>query len=460
MSVSGKKRKHPEVNSCRGQNKTLLEVYPAIASQWHPTKNGTLKPSDVAPKSNIRVWWLCEKKCAGGCLHEWEVSINGRTASHRGCPLCSNQKLCAHTSLWGMVPELITQWHPFRNGTLQPTDVAPGSHQKVWWLCNKTCPDGCKHEWAAAVYSRTGLQKSGCPWCVGLQVCHHISLTGQYPIIAAQWHQTKNGDLKPTNMAPKSHKLVWWECFESCCGCKHEWKAAINNRTADESRCPWCIGKKVCVHTSLVRFFPAIAAQWHPEKNGDLQPTHVSPKSDKKVWWIGECGHEWRAIIGSRTCQMAGCPKCKQSHMEKVMNECLENLATSATEWTVRDIQQQARGIVGRQELDHIFKVTANNSTHTIAIEMDGVQHFQAVDFFGGQNGLVKNQERDARKNQLCQQQKIHLLRICHRVPYDQYQTIVCDFISQVVQSTKVLYCQIGPSYEMRPQTLPVPNIQ
>ena len=46
--------------------KTLKSEYPLIAKEWHPTKNGMLLPSDVAPFSN--------KKCGGNALL---VAVNG-----------------------------------------------------------------------------------------------------------------------------------------------------------------------------------------------------------------------------------------------------------------------------------------------------------------------------------------------------------------------------------------------
>ena len=36
---------------------------------------------------------------------------------------------------------------------------------------------------------------------------------------------------------------------------------------------------------SLSNAYPEIAKEWHPTKNGDLQPEDVAPKSGKKVWW-------------------------------------------------------------------------------------------------------------------------------------------------------------------------------
>ena len=44
---------------------------------------------------------------------------------------------------------------------LAPDEILPGSTKRVWWRCT----DG--HEWKAAVYSRTGAKKCGCPVCAG-----------------------------------------------------------------------------------------------------------------------------------------------------------------------------------------------------------------------------------------------------------------------------------------------------
>lgn len=41
-----------------GEN-DLQTVYPEIAQEWHPTKNGDLSPGEVAPHSNQYAWWKC-----------------------------------------------------------------------------------------------------------------------------------------------------------------------------------------------------------------------------------------------------------------------------------------------------------------------------------------------------------------------------------------------------------------
>ena len=47
---------------------------------------------------------------------------------------------------------------------------------------------------------------------------------------------------------------------------------------------------------------PQLVAEWHPTKNRDLTPKDVTAGSNKKVWWQCEKGHEWEAVIASRTC--------------------------------------------------------------------------------------------------------------------------------------------------------------
>ena len=62
-------------------------LYPEVASQWHPTKNGDLKPTDFTYGSDRKVWWKCNK-CNE---HEWEVQIWKRTNKGYGCKMCSGE---------------------------------------------------------------------------------------------------------------------------------------------------------------------------------------------------------------------------------------------------------------------------------------------------------------------------------------------------------------------------------
>src|SRR5262249_25292614 len=65
------------------------------------------------------------------------------------------------------------------------------------------------------------------------------SLGARFPDIAAEWHETKNGDLTPDSIVAGSGQTVWWQCRENP---THIWQATVNNRTnlAGQKGCPYC----------------------------------------------------------------------------------------------------------------------------------------------------------------------------------------------------------------------------
>ncbi len=89
-------------------------------------------------------------------------------------------------------------WHPHKNGNLTPNDFTYGSNQKVWWRCSE-----CRQSWAARIEDRT-LNKSGCPFCAGKRASPDRNLQVCYPVIAAQWHRSRNGSIKPRDILPMS----------------------------------------------------------------------------------------------------------------------------------------------------------------------------------------------------------------------------------------------------------------
>lgn len=58
-------------------------------------------------------------------------------------------------------------------------------------------------------------------------------------------------------------------------------------------------------------------------------------------------------------------------------------------------------------------------------IEYDGEQHFESVDFFGGEEKLKLQQERDERKNKWCKENNIRLIRI----PYTEYDNLTIGYL-------------------------------
>lgn len=60
----------------------LESKFPKIAKEWHPTKNGSLRPDEVGSGSAIYAWWLCDEG------HEWRGKVYKRTREKNGCREC------------------------------------------------------------------------------------------------------------------------------------------------------------------------------------------------------------------------------------------------------------------------------------------------------------------------------------------------------------------------------------
>lgn len=177
--------------------------------------------------------------------------------------------------------------------------VSYGSNKTVWWICSKG------HEWKAPITHR--VRGNGCPICANQQILPgYNDLLSLNSELAKQWHPTKNGTLTPAMVTLKTNKKVWWICEKG-----HEWQTFVSSR-ANGRGCPICSNKKILPgFNDLKTINPKLAKEWHPTKNGALQPSMVAPKSSKKVWWICSKGHEWEAKINDRS-HGTGCPICRK----------------------------------------------------------------------------------------------------------------------------------------------------
>ncbi len=119
-----------------------------------------------------------------------------------------------------------------------------GSEKKVWWYLPYNDPITGKHfdfEWKGSVNHR--VRGNGCPYLSNKEVwIGYNDLATVNPELAAEWHPTKNGSLKPTDVTYGSEKKVWWFFpYDDSKSGKHydfEWKAIICART-NGSGCPF-----------------------------------------------------------------------------------------------------------------------------------------------------------------------------------------------------------------------------
>jgi len=242
---------------------SLASLSPEIAKQWHPTKNGDLRPEMVGINSVKKAWWKCEM----GDDHVWLAEINRRKIN--GCPYCGKVKLSNSNSLAFLYPDIADEWHPTKNSKTTPEIVFASSNKKYWWKCE----EGGDHEWKATPGHR--IQGRGCPICDGKKVVESNSLESTHPKISSEWHLTKNKAITPQMVTRGSKKKVWWQCSKNN---DHIWKTTPNSRTSQNLGCPYCTltpqsKQELTITFELKQFF-------------DINPRGFKTRVNGKLWSI------------------------------------------------------------------------------------------------------------------------------------------------------------------------------
>lgn len=266
----------------------LAEFYPELAAEWVTKKNG-IPASRVVNYSGFDAWWRCKT-----CKFEWKATIDNRTSNESGCPRCNK----GETTDLRDYPKALRQFDREKNPDVDPYHLT--QKEVVWWRCHR----GSDHVWKAS-FTRSATER--CPFCRGHKGSSTNNL-GMFPELVGLLHPTKNGDLDPHDIPIGSCKKVWWKCSE---GPDHEWQSRVEVKTKLRTGCPFCKNQFVSVTNSLASLFPAIAAEWHKKKNGDLSPLDVVAATGKKVWWCCSKGHEFEMSGYERTKFGRGCGVCR-----------------------------------------------------------------------------------------------------------------------------------------------------
>ena len=260
----------------------IVELYPEIAKEWHPTKNKYKDPYQFGVYSNQVVWWQCDKG------HEWKAGIVSRCISGTGCEKCLGKIATPENNLTITRPELVKEWDYEKNYPLVPENFVTFSGKKVWWKCK----DYSDHSWEAEIANRSG-RGDGCTICVGKQVHLSTSLQTLFPEIAKLWHPTKNGNLTPSDVVCKSHHKAWWQCDKG-----HEWQAAISNitrPTQEKLKCVKCIKERT--EEKIVKRKEDIIAKRPLNEEQVLKIRELYPTGDYSLRGLGKMFNVSHQII-------------------------------------------------------------------------------------------------------------------------------------------------------------------
>ena len=205
-----------------------------------------------------------------------------------------------------------------------PSSITKGHDTKKAWKCK------LGHKWEAAPYSRTGVNKRGCPYCSGKSAWKGFNdLATLFPKIAEEafgWD--------PSLVTAGSKKIMEWKCQEG-----HIYESACHQRTGRrKSGCSICAGKSVVFgFNDLLSAYPEIASQafgW--------DPSLISKGSGRKFKWKCASGHIFEVSVSDRTGKhKIGCSICSMHELAVGVNDLFTldpELAKEAEGWDPRQV--------------------------------------------------------------------------------------------------------------------------
>lgn len=156
-SIYGRNSENYGCPYCAGQKvnhtNSLATLRPDLVFQWHPIKNGNLKPDDVTCGLRMKVWWL------GNCGHTFMASIGERANRGSNCPYCSTSNakvLKGFNDMWTTNPDLASL-------LCHPNDgykYGQNSGKKVDWKC-PSCGEIVKNKCISTV-NHQGMACGNC----------------------------------------------------------------------------------------------------------------------------------------------------------------------------------------------------------------------------------------------------------------------------------------------------------
>lgn len=208
---------------CNGKrvckDNSLATLFPKIAREWHPEKNGEHTPSDYTAGSQKKFWWLCPQN------HSWQATIKARTSQGKECSICPDKRLLNLHNF----PKVLRLFDKEKNKGLNTHRLT--TTMDIWWKCTQ----GPDHSWCKPFRKKSASMR--CPFCSFRLSSVTNTLDRLYPEIAKELHPTRNGKLKAKDIPAKKNYKVWWRCSKNS---RHVWEATVANRTQNGSGCPTC----------------------------------------------------------------------------------------------------------------------------------------------------------------------------------------------------------------------------
>ncbi len=162
---------------------------------------------------------------------------------------------------------------------------------------------------------------------------------------------------------------------------------------------------------------------------GNLEPIEIVGKNaEGNIWRCAcHCGCNRTDVLVPAhrllSNNTASCGRVKRSHGElDIANILMQNNVNFREEYTFDDLRS-----INNYKLRFDFALFKNNKLVGL-IEYDGPQHFQPVEYFGGETRFETQIYNDMLKKEYCKENNIPLLNISY---YDNLQRKLSDFLKE-----------------------------
>jgi rubrerythrin len=232
------------------------------------------------------------------------------------------------------------------------------------------------------------LMGQGCPLCGRNETTQKIKLTQKEIIKRFTKTHGEKYDYSQVKYVDRDEKVV------IICPIHGSFKQTPHNHYSGQG-CPKCaIEQRMLKQTNTKEIFIEKAQAVHGNKYDYFQVEYVNNKTKVSINCPKHGMFMQKPIDHIRG---RGCPKCKQSRLEeKIELFLIKNKIEYVTEYHAKWLDSLT--------LDFYLP------QHNIAIECQGIQHFQPIKQFGGEESFQKTLERDKKKQFLCETNNVQLL--------------------------------------------------
>lgn len=289
-----------------------------LMAEWNWEKNNELgfDPHALTHGSNVKVWWKCKEG------HEWQAVIRSRTRGN-GCPFCKKE-------LQTSFPE-----------------------QVIYFYIKNQFPDSINR------YVDNGMELDIFTPSTSIGIEYdgkhfHTDKTKEKELHKNQYFNSKNiivirvketDDTNSTSCFDANTNILYYSPIrrykylpEALLRLFHIIYEILGQQMPDininverdsgliyQSYLSVLKERSVATNTKLIK-------EWNAERNNGLNPEYIPMNSGKKVWWKCKEGHEWQAVVASRS-KGNNCPYCSNQKLLVGYNDLASLYPDTAAEW-------------------------------------------------------------------------------------------------------------------------------